>query len=245
MPLTTNTPASTTSVLSTVVSPNGSLGTNANDGIFFYQGGSQLASCMVANQYYNVLAVGGVNFGSYGTLQAAPNGTGVANTVGAVYLASGPATLVAGPTGMQASFANNAAGIGVMTITTAPTGGTAFVLGLVITGASLPATGLQVVSLISGTLGALSSTYLMSAATGTVGAEAVTVYQAALVSPQPIAQNTVIMSNPNIAPLPSTVYSGLTSTTPYGFASLANAQALVAQVQAIQAALVACGLMNV
>ncbi len=245
MPITTNTPSVAISPLTTVVSPGGSLGLNASDGITFYLGGSQLASCMVANQYYTIQAVGGVNFGSYGTLQASPNGTGVANTVGAVYLASGPATLVAGPTGMQASFANNAAGIGVMTITTAPTGGTSFAIGQVVTGSSLPATGLQIVSLISGALGALSSTYLMSAATGTVGAEAVTVYQAALVAPAPIAQNSVILSNPNIAPLPASCYSGLTSTTPYGFSTLANAQALVAQVQAIQAALVSLGLMNV
>jgi hypothetical protein len=244
MPITSNTPAQTVSPLSTVVSPNGSLGLNASDPIFFYQGGSQLASCMVANQYYTIQAVGGVNFGTYGTLQAAPIGTGVANTIGATYLASGPATLVAGPTGASASFANNTAGIGVMTITVAPTGGTAFALGQVVTNASLPATGLQIVSLLSGTFGAVSSTYLMSAATGTVGAAAITINQAALVTPLPIAQNTVILSNPSFV-VPSTVLSGITSTTPFGFDTAADAKALVNQVQALTNALLAAGLINV
>jgi hypothetical protein len=244
MPITTNTPSQAVSQLTTVVSPGGSLGANANDPITFFLGGNQVASVMVANQYYTIASVGGVNFGSYGTLQAAPIGTGVANTVGAVYLASGPATLVAGPTGASASFANNPAGIGVMTLTVAPTGGTAFALGQVVTGTSLPATGLQIVQLLSGTFGAASSTYLMSAATGTVGAAAVTIYQNAEVIPSAIAQNSIILQNPAFAPLPATAYSGLTSTTPYGFSSLANAQALVAQVQAINAALLAVGLLD-
>ena len=244
MPTTTNTPSVAISPITTVLSSGGSLGANANDPITFFLGGNQLASVMVANQYYTIASVGGVNYGSYGTLQASPVGTGVANTVGAVYLASGPATLVAGPTGASASFANNSSGIGVMTITTAPTGGTAFSIGQVVTGSGLPATGLQVVSLISGTLGALSSTYLMSAATGTVSTESVTIYQNAEVIPSAIAQNSVILQNPGFAPLPATAYSGLTSTTPFGFSTLANALALVAQVQAINSALLALGLID-
>lgn len=239
MPMTTNTPSTAVSQLTTVLTTGASVGLNANDPITFYLGGQQLASAMVANQYYTIQSVGGVTFGSYGTLQAAPIGTGVANTVGAVYLASGPATLVAGPTGAQASFANNASGVGVMTITTAPTGGTAFLLGQVITGAGLPATGLQVISLLSGTLGALSSTYLLSGATGTVATEAITIYQNAEVVPAPIAQNSVILQNPNFTPL--IAYASGTA----GLATGAAMQNLVQQVQALTNALLALGLIDV
>jgi hypothetical protein len=239
----TSTPYITNITPGSNLTPNGSLGLNVNDGITFYGGGSQLASAMIANQYYQIQAVGGVNFGSYGTLQTIINGIPLAvttaNTVGAIYLASGPATLVAGPTGASASFANNAAGIGVMTITVAPTGGTSVVIGTVVTGSSLPATGLQIVSLLSGTMGAVSSTYLLSAATGTVAAEAVTMYQAALVNPLPLNQNNVIAQNPAFAPLAA--YSGGTA----GFDTAAHAQAFYNQVVALNALCLALGLTDV
>jgi len=239
----TSTPYQSQVAPTSAVTPNGSLGASATDGITFYAGGSQLASAMVANQYYKIQAIGGVNFGSYGTLvtsiNGVPTGTGVANTIGAVYLASGPATLVAGPTGASASFANNAAGIGVMTITVAPTGGTSVIPGTVVTGAGLPATGLQIVQLLSGVAGAVSSTYLMSAATGTVAAEAVTMYQAALVNPLPLAQTSVISQNPAFAPLAAY------ATGTAGYDTAAHAQALYNQVQAITAVLLAAGLIDV
>jgi len=235
------TPYISTYNVTTVEAPGASLGQSVTDTITFYQGGLQLANTMVANQYYTIASVGGVNFGSYGTLQT-NQGIGVANTVGAVYLASGPATLITGPTGMQMSFANNSAGIGVATITTAATGGTAFAVGQVVTGTGLPAAGVQILSQISGTLGATSSTYLCNGATGTIGAEAVTVANPAYVIPSPLAQNSVILTNPALL-VPSTVLSGVTASSPYGFDTAADAKALINQVQAIANALLSLGIM--
>lgn len=253
MPSYSSQPYTASVPLATVVSPGASVGNGIVDTVTFYNTSQQLANKMVANQYYTVTAVGGVNFGSYGTLQAVPFGNGVANTVGAVYLATGPATLIAGSTGASASFANNAAGIGVMTLTVAATGGTSYpIVGQVVSGTGLPLGGLIVVSILSGANNAVSSTYLLSGATGTVGAAAVTLSQAAYVDPYPIAQAAAVipytpnpvMVNPNTTPLASTVYSALTSTTPFGFATLAQAQSLVAQVNAINAALLAIGILG-
>ena len=74
------------------------MGQSASDTLSFYNGPTQLATDMVVGQYYTVVTVAGLNFGTYGTLQSAPLGNGTANTVGAVYLctsvpASGTATV--------------------------------------------------------------------------------------------------------------------------------------------------------
>ena len=57
-----------------------------------------------------------------------------------------------------------------------------------------------------------------------------------------VAQTNAAITNTGFNTLPSTVLSGLTATTPYGFDTLADAQALVNQVKALTAALVAVGL---
>ena len=233
--------------LQTALAPGAIVGQSITDTITFYGEGQQLANLMVANQYYSIAAVGGVNYGTTGTLQAAPLGNGVANTVGAVYLATGPATLVAGSTGASASFANNAAGIGVMTLTVAATGGLTFpIVGQVVAGAGLPLGGLIVVAGITGANNAVSSTYLLSGATGTIAGEAITLSQAAYVDPLPIPQASSatpylpnpIMVNPNFAPL--IAYAAGTAA----YATAAQAQALYQQVQAITAALLAVGILG-
>ena len=240
----TSTPYIVTVPLSTIVGPGASVGTNLTDTAAFWGIGNSLATKMVANNYYAINQVGGVNFGSYGTLQT-NQGTGVANTVGAVYLASGPATLVAGSTGASASFANNAAGIGVMTLTVAATGGTTYpIVGQVVSGTGLPTGGLIVVSIISGANNAVSSTYLLSGATGTVGAAAITLSQGSFVDPLPVAQASSlnpytpnpIMVNPATTPLAA--YAAGTAA----YSTAAMAQALYLQVQAINAALLAIGI---
>lgn len=233
--------------LQTMLAPGAAVGQSPTDTITFFGNTMQLASKMVAGAYYTVGTVGGVNFGTYGTLQAAPNGNGVANTAGSVYLATGPATLVAGSTGASASFANNAAGIGVMTLTVAATGGTAFpIVGQVVTSAGLPTGGLIVVAILTGANNAVSSTYLLSGATGTVGAAAITLSQAAYVDPLSIAQATSlnpytpnpILVNPNTAPLAAYV------TGTAGLDTAAHMQALYNQVVAITQALLAVGIIS-
>ena len=240
----TSTPYIATVPLTTVVGPGASVGTNLTDTAIFWGTGNSLATKMVANNYYAINQLGGVNFGSYGTLQAAPLGNGVANTVGAVYLASGPATLVAGSTGASASFANNAAGIGVMTLTVAATGGLTYpIVGQVVSSAGLTGSFL-VVGIISGANNAVSSTYLLSGATGTVGAAAVTLSQGSFVAPLPVAQASSlnpytpnpIMVNPATTPLAT--YAAGTAA----YSTAAMAQALYLQVQAINAALLAIGI---
>jgi hypothetical protein len=90
-------------------------------------------------------------------------------------------------------------------------------------------------SLVSGTANTVGAVILCTSvpASGQTGT----------VFPQPLLQTSAILTNTALYPLPATCYSGLTSSTPFGFSTLANAQALVAQVQAITSALVALGLM--
>jgi hypothetical protein len=227
-----STPYIATVPLITLVGPGASVGTNLTDTATFWGTGNSLATKMVANNYYAINQLGGVNFGTYGTLQT-NQGTGIANTIGAVYLASGPATLVAGSTGASASFANNAAGIGVMTLTVAATGGLTYpIVGQVVSSAGLTGSFL-VVGIISGANNAVSSTYLLSGATGTVGAAAITLSQAS--SLNPYTPNPILV-NPATTPLAA--YAAGTAA----YSTAAMAQALYLQVQAINAALLAIGI---
>jgi len=74
-----------------VVTPNPVIG-SATDALLFFNSATQLATAMVVGQFYTVVTVGTTNFGTYGTLQTNV-GSGVANTVGAVYkCTSNPAT---------------------------------------------------------------------------------------------------------------------------------------------------------
>jgi hypothetical protein len=238
-----STPYIATVPLTTLVGPGASVGTNLTDTATFWGTGNSLATKMVANNYYAINQLGGVNFGTYGTLQT-NQGTGIANTIGAVYLASGPATLVAGSTGASASFANNAAGIGVMTLTVAATGGLTYpIVGQVVSSAGLTGSFL-VVGIISGANNAVGSTYLLSGATGTVGAAAITLSQGSFVDPLPVSQASSlnpytpnpIMVNPATTPLAA--YAAGTAA----YSTAAMAQALYLQVQAINAALLAIGI---
>ena len=234
-------PYTTTDTVTTVLAPGAVVGQTQNDVITFFGGGVQLASVMVENQYYTVDVVGGVNFGTYGALQAAPNGNGVANTVGSVYFVTGPATLIAGSTGASASFANNSQGIGVMTLTVAATGGTVYpIVGQVVTGTGLPLTGLIVQSILTGANNAVGSTYLLSGSTGTVAAEAITLYQASYVTPLPIALTSPILSNPAFGPL----VTSAATTGGFGFLTAAEFTAAQAQLQALTAAFLALGVIT-
>ena len=156
----TSQPYTTIDTIQTVLAPGAVMGQSASDTILFYNGPVQQATDMVVGQYYTIVAPAGLTWSSYGTLQAAPLGTGVANGVGAVYLC-----------------------------TSAPTSG-------------------------SGT-----------------------------VTPLAIPLTNAALTNSAFAPMTG-VYSGLTSTTPFGFDSLAHAQALVNQVAAIDGALKALGLIR-
>jgi len=123
------TPYISTYNVTTVEAPGASLGQSNTDTITFFQGGSQLCTAMVVNQYYTVLAVNGLNFGTYGTLQT-NQGTGVANTVGAVYLctsvpASGTALVAPLPLAQNSSILTNTAFVPLAT-QTATSGGYGF-----------------------------------------------------------------------------------------------------------------------
>ena len=131
-----------------------------------------------------------------------------------------------------------------MTLTVAATGGLTYpIVGQVVSSAGLTGSFL-VVGIISGANNAVSSTYLLSGATGTVGAAAITLSQGSFVDPLPVAQasslNTYtpnpIMVNPATTPLAA--YASGTAA----YSTAAMAQALYLQVQAINAALLAVGI---